>query len=272
MKAILICPSPRPAVRSLAETMPLANVPAFGQGLVEYWLGHLAGAGFERVLVLASDRPEALRSLVGSGARWGLTVEVRAEDWELTPAEAVSKYATDLPPTAEQDGQVVMDHFPGLTGYPLFTSYHDWITALCAWMPRAKGPERVGPRELRDGVWADLHARISPKAELHAPCWLGKNVVVGAHAVIGPRTIVEDRAFIEPGAVVVHSFVGPDTFVGRDTELRQSVAWGDLLINWSTESVTRVPDSFIMCSLRPQPQWQQAVSPTLEQNPLEAQV
>jgi NDP-sugar pyrophosphorylase family protein len=251
MKAVLICPSRRPAVRFLAETMPLSNVPVLGQSLLEYWLGHLAGSGVKHVLVLANDRPQTVQALTGSGTRWGLTVEVRAESDELTPAAALSKYNAELPAIAAQNGVVVMDHFPELTQYPLFTSYRDWFAALCAWMARAKGPERVGPRELRDGVWTDLRAQFSPEAELREPCWLGKNVFVGARAIIGPRAILENGAFIEPGAVVAHSFVGPATYVGRDAELRQSVAWGSLLINWSTDSATIVPDSFVLSSLRP---------------------
>jgi NDP-sugar pyrophosphorylase family protein len=271
MKALLICPSPRPAVRLLAETMPLVNVPALGQGLVEYWLGHLAGAGFKEVLVLAQDRPEAVRAVAGDGRRWGLKVEVRAEARESTVAEALRKYAADWPSPAAQDGSEVMDHFPGLTRYPLFASYSGWFEALCLWMARAKGPERVGPREVRDGIWMDLRARISPEAELHEPCWLGKNVFVGARAIIGPRTILEEGAFIEPGAVIFRSIVGPHTFIGKDTEVRQSIAWGDQLINWNTESVTRVPDAFVMCSLRPTRDRSKAASPALAEILAEAQ-
>lgn len=272
MKALLICPSPRPAVRLLAETMPLANVPALGQGLLEYWLSHTAGAGFREVLVLANDRPEAVRALARDGGRWGLKVEVRPEARELTLAEALSKYGADWPAPAAQEGFALMDHFPGLIRYPLFASYRDWFEALCLWMARAKGPERVGPREIRDGIWMDLHARISPGAELYAPCWIGKNVIVGPRAVIGPRTILEEGAFIEPGALVVRSIVGPYTFIGKDTEVRQSIAWGDQLINWSTDSVTRVPDAFVMCSLRPTRDRGKAASPALSEIVAEAQI
>ena len=51
------------------------------------------------------------------------------------------------------------------------------------------------------------------------------------------------------GARVVRSVVGPDTFVGRLTAVTQSLAAGCLLVNWRTESVLRVPDRFLLCSL-----------------------
>src|SRR5208337_2071993 len=90
--AMLICPSARPAVGVLAELMPLTNVPILGQGLVEYWLSHLARSGIKDVLILASDRPEEVRALTGSGARWGLAIQVQAAPIEFTASDAIAKY------------------------------------------------------------------------------------------------------------------------------------------------------------------------------------
>ena len=63
MKALLICPSERPAVRLLAPNAPLSNVPLLGQSLLEYWLSHLACSGLTQALILAGDRPEKVRAL-----------------------------------------------------------------------------------------------------------------------------------------------------------------------------------------------------------------
>jgi len=250
MKAILICPGARSEVGLLSEAVPLSNVPALGRSLLEYWLVHLACSGVKQVLVLANDRSEQVQALVGKGERWGLTIQVVPESRELTAAQALLKYQDDIENATGGNALVTMDHFPGLPEYPLFKSYADWFAGLQAWMPRAQTPDRVGVRQLAPGVWAGLHSHISPGAQLHAPCWVGENVFVGAKAVLGAGTIVEDGSFIEPAAELGHSYVGPDTFVGRYAEIKDSLAWGNTLINWKTGSLARVPDPFLLCALR----------------------
>ena len=79
MKRVLICPAERPPVRLLAHSVPLVQAPMLGQSLVEYWLTHLACEKVKELHLLANDRPELVRALVGDGARWGLKVEVLGE-------------------------------------------------------------------------------------------------------------------------------------------------------------------------------------------------
>lgn len=250
MKTLLICPSDRSSVPVLSESAPLAAVPLLGQSLLEYWLPHLAASGIKEVAVLADDRPAQIQSVVGNGARWGMSVSVIEESRELTPAQALLKYGKDLSTESAQNGIVTLDHFPNLPEKPLFTSYAAHFGALLAWMSRAMTPDRVGVKELTPGIYIGLRAHISPDAKLQAPCWLGKNVYVGAGAVIGPNTIVEDGSFIDPGAIISESFVGPNTFVGQLAEIAQSLASGDTLVNLQTNSVTKVSDRFLLSSLR----------------------
>jgi len=79
MKTLLVCPATRPAVAQLAKMTPLSNVHVCGKSLLEYWLEHLVSLGATEVDILAVDRPEQVRALVGDGARWGLKVTVLAE-------------------------------------------------------------------------------------------------------------------------------------------------------------------------------------------------
>ena len=151
MNALLICPSRRPSVELLAENFPLSNAPLLGQSLLEYWLGYLACSGIKRVMILADDRPDEVQALIGNGERWGLKTEVVPESRELTPAQALLKYEHELDSAASQSGIAVLDHFPGLSQYPVFTSYRDWFAAVQAWLPLAKTPDRVGLRELKPG-------------------------------------------------------------------------------------------------------------------------
>jgi NDP-sugar pyrophosphorylase family protein len=250
MKALLICPSEREPVRLLAERVPLANMPLLGQSLLEYWMSWLANAQVNAVKVLAHDRPEHVRAAVGAGERWGITVEVIEESRELTPAQALLKYEKVLQPTPLQNGIAVLDHFPELSSYPLFSSYGGCFEALNAWMPHAKMPDRVGIRELEPGVRVGMNSHISPGAKLVAPCWVGRNVYVGQDAVIGPNSVVEDGSFIEGAVEIRESYIGPDTFVGRYAELANSFAWGNTLINWKSGSAAVVPDAFMLCALR----------------------
>jgi hypothetical protein len=250
MKTLLICPEERPAVALLQQEAPLAAVPFLGQTLIEYWLSALASAGQQKVLVLASDRPDAVEEIVQDGSRWGLTAEVLRESRELTPAQAQLKHGRALDPVRPNDSIHVLDHFPGCREQPLFDSYAGWFQAVTAWMPKARTPDRVGVREIRPGVWVGIRARVSPRAELHAPCWIGNGALIGAGAIIGPDTIVEDGGFVEPMVELVRTVVGPNTFVGRFGRLVDSVAWTDTLIRWPTGSAAKVPDPFLLCALR----------------------
>jgi len=250
MKAVLICPGERPGLAALTESVPLSNIPVLGKTPVEYWLEHLATLGAREVLVLATDRPHAVQALVGDGARWGLRVVVQPEHCELTPDEARARYCdrkVDWLP-APHDA-VVADYLPGLPEILLFTRYADWFAAVRTWMPRAAAPDRIGVRELKPGVWAGLHTRIAPDAELHAPCWIGENVHVGSGAVIGPNVVIENNSFVAERAEISDSIVGPETFVGAYTEIHASIAWGNTLVNWERDSCLKVPDAYLLCSL-----------------------
>jgi len=263
MKMILIGPSGRPEMGLLSEHQPLSNTPLLGQGLLEYWLSHLACQGVKTALVLASDRPEQVQALVDGGSRWGMEVEVITETQELAPAQALAKYGPGTLAGAQEVSAVVLDRFPGRSGPPLFASYRQWFAALLDWMPSALTPDRVGVRQVRSGIWAGLHTHISNKAALHPPCWLGDHIYVGPGAVIGPGAILESGAFIESDAEIRNSCVGPDTFVGRYTRIQGSVAWGSTLIDWQTGLESKVSEAFLLCSLR-QPDKKRQPAPWLE--------
>jgi len=250
MKTLLICPADREALNLLTESAPLVNLPLLGQTLLEYWLTSLASSGVKQVSILASDRPDSISEIAGHGARWGIQVEVIRELRELAPSQAALRYSDRMGSDSGQNSIVVLDHFPGRPEHSLFSSVTDWLNELVAWMPSACGPDRVGVREMLPGVWVDFQAHVSKHAELRGPCWIGKRAFVGDGVVLGPRAVLEDRCFIESGVEVSDSVVGADTFVGRYSEIRNSIAWGDTLINCKNGSAARIPDPFLLCSLR----------------------
>jgi NDP-sugar pyrophosphorylase family protein len=249
MKALLICPSAAPALRPLSEAAPIATMPLLGQGLVEYWLSHLACSGTKEVTILSHDRTGELETLVENGRRWGLKAQLIEESRELTPAQARSTYEKYLEANSPTEAVAVMDHFPGQRT-PLFTTYQQFFDGLLEWIPKAKTPDRVGVIEIRPGVWTGLNCNLSADVELQPPCWIGKNVFIGPHTVIGPGAIIEDGSFIERASSITNSQIGPHTFVGQCSEICRSLALGDTLLNLQTGLATKVPDKFVLCALR----------------------
>jgi NDP-sugar pyrophosphorylase family protein len=266
MKAILICPGYRPGLKQLTEHTPLALVPLLGESLLVYWLVHFASLGAKEVTICASDRPWAVREAIGTGTRWGLRTRVVAESYELTPTEARARHGGGDGWLAAPHDIVLADHLPGLPSHRLTENYAEWYAAVRAWGDRAVTPDRTGVRELAPGVWVGWQSSIASDAVLHAPCWIGEKVRVGAGAIVGPHTVVEDRSVISPGAEVVRSIVGPETMVGENTEVVDSLAFGNTLINWPDGSCLQVPEEFLLCSLRDQSdstEWFRRVAQTI---------
>ena len=248
MNALIICPSARPAVAVLAETAPLAIVPLLGKCLLEYWLEELVGRGVKTVQIVAADRPREIAAFVGDGARWGMQVELEAEERESSAEEAeASQRARGR---ARTDLTVVMDHLPGRPGQGLLESYAGWFAGLQGWMAQAQIPERIGQYEIAPGVWVGLRTRINPTARLVAPCWLGDQVMINGEAVIGPGAMIEPGVIIGRGAQIIRSVIGPATFVGAQTRIENSLAHRYTLLNWTNNSCLRVPDACWLSSLR----------------------
>jgi NDP-sugar pyrophosphorylase family protein len=266
MKTILICPGYRPGIKHLTELAPLATVPLLGESLVVYWLVHLASLGAKEVTICASDRPWAVREIVGTGSRWGIRVRVSVEMYELTVAEARARHGGGEGWLSQPHDVVMADHLPGLPAHRLGESYADWYAAVHAWCDRAVTPDRTGMKEVAPGIRVGWQTVIPADAQLVAPCWIGEKVRIGAGAIIGPDAVVEDRSLVGDGAEVVRSIVGPETMVGENTEVADSLAFGNSLINWQDGSCLQVPDELLLCSLREQTdstEWFRRVAQTL---------
>jgi hypothetical protein len=250
MNVLLICPGDRSAVPCLAENAPLAAAPVLGRTVIEHWLDALAAQGLKQAVVLASDRPQQIRTIVGNGARWGIQLEVVPQNRELTPAEArIWQQRSTRSSAGASECIIVMDTLPGIPDSPLFSSYASWYAAVAAFVPHAATPGRIGVREVQPGIWIGLHTKIAATARLEAPCWIGQGVVIADHVIVGPGAMIDDHVAVERGARIRHSIVGPNTFVGQNISLQDSLAHGSTLVNWTNNSCLRVPDAFFLCSL-----------------------
>lgn len=251
MNAVLICPGERPQVPLFQQSAPLVLISVLGKPVLDYWLEYLTRAGAKKVRILASDRPEQIRDFVGEGGRWGLSTEVHALRQEPSLMEARKRYRLQQPDEVwlpEPLDTVLLEHLPGEVQHPLFDSYEGFFRAVEHWFPKVMTPERIGLRSFQPGIVTGTRTRISSQAVLHPPCFVGQDAVIGPDTVIGPNGYVEERSIVEAHAEVVESHVGPETFLGMLTELRDSLAWGNQLVNWKRNSRTEVPDAFLMCS------------------------
>lgn len=251
MKTLLICPAERPTVTLLAESTPLAALSFFGKALICYWIEHLASQKVTDITILAADRPEIIRDVVGDGCRWGVKIDVMPETRELTPQEARAKYLSNASTENQPQADViVVDRLPGMTENDLFASYAELFLAAQKFFPEAQQGQRIGLREIKPGVWAGLRARIAPSAKLIAPCWISDHVCIADDAVVGPWAILENRVLVDEGASVSNSIVGTETFVGRLITVKNSVVMGNTLINCQNDSYVKIIDPFLLSSLK----------------------
>lgn len=248
MKALLICPAERLGVNALSEAAPLANLHIFGKPVVHHWLEHLAGCGAKEIKILASDRPEQVRHITGNGARWGLHVEIIPESHELNCNEARKKY---FKPNSSNTTELValMDHLPDFPEYKLFESYAEFFSALQFCISQDPARTLVGAKEIKPGIRVGMRTQISPRAKLIAPCWIGDNVSIKQDAVIGPMAILENGVAVENAATIYDSWMAPQTFAGSLIQMKDSLALGSTLVNFQTNSVTKIPDEFLLCAL-----------------------
>jgi NDP-sugar pyrophosphorylase family protein len=251
MKSILICPSERHELEELTGSRPLAALPLFGDTALGLWLSHLAARGVKHVKILAADRADQIKQLIGSGEKWGLECTVHNEAIEPSVNEARKKHklATedgylDIP----EDVQVV-DHLPWDDSYPMMADYASWYGACQGILSRIQPGFRIGMKQVEAGVWVGRGSRIDTTAKLIGPCWIGRGVHVGANAVVGPNCVVEDETYIDDTAELAESWIGPDTYVGALTQVKHSIAWGNSLINWQNNSHIVVPDPFLLSSV-----------------------
>ncbi len=247
--ALLICPTDTWSSPFLARHAPPALTPLLGRSALDRAMTRLFSAGARRVLVLAADRPDEIRTAVQGGAPWGLHAEVLTQVRDLTPAEACAKYqdqATHWLP--QSDDEMYANVWQHLEDEPSWPQPAQWFTRLIAHLDDC-GRDTVTMREVQPSVWVSTQARVSLEAHLHAPCWVGPHASILPGASIGPHAIVEARAYIDSHAEIINSHVGPSTYVGSGLTLRDSMVWGRGLLNWVNDSFVEVRDGLLLDDL-----------------------
>lgn len=74
LRSVLFATAHSPADMPLPADHPAALMPLGFQSLIEHVFDQLATAGINEVDLVVSDRPEALRAVLGDGSRWGARI------------------------------------------------------------------------------------------------------------------------------------------------------------------------------------------------------
>ncbi|MBA4149806.1 MAG: sugar transferase [Verrucomicrobia bacterium] len=250
MKSLLVCPAERPCLKYLAEAVPLVNLSFCGKLLIFYWIEFLAAKGAKHISVLATDRPQLVRELVGDGSRWGICIDVLPERCELSLTGAEQKYGAEPTEFLPAPYHVnLADHLPELPDVLLFSSYAEFFRAAKEFILHAATPDRIGLREIKPGIWAGLHTKIPSTIKITAPCWIGDCVSLGENVELGPGAIIESRTVIDDGATITNSSIASETFIGPGTEITDSIVIQNNLINWKHGSAIQITDPFLLAPL-----------------------
>jgi len=241
VKALLLCPADHPAAGSLTRQRPVALVPVLGRSLLDLAIAGLVRDGVTEVRVLAVDRPNLVRAATGKGEPWGISVEVVPEREELSVEAALAKHG----PAERVVTLALIPGQPDDAWENPAAFYQEIVRRITA----ETAADRLTMREVAPGVFVSTKARVDPATTLRAPCWIGPHAWVAPSARLEAGCIVEERAYVDDGVLAEASWIGPQTYVGSMTELRNSVAWGNGLLNWRNGSFTEVHDEFLLADL-----------------------
>jgi hypothetical protein len=175
MKGVLICPDARKEVAFLARLHPLVLTPFLGKPLLDHAIAALAESGITDLTVLASDRPDEIRQFVNDGQPWGIRAVVMSEPEELSIAAARKKHVTGDGWADAPTDVVVLDRLPDKDKSPVISSYRSLLEVMEREL-NSFGRIHVGGHEYQPGVWTCLKTKISDRAVITAPCWIGDHV------------------------------------------------------------------------------------------------
>jgi N-acetylglucosaminyldiphosphoundecaprenol N-acetyl-beta-D-mannosaminyltransferase len=264
----------------LASDMPASALPFGGISFIEHTLEQLAEAGVALIDLVASDRPEQLRRLVGDGARWGIQVHwhlvkdparpyglLRTLEWAGHPRVLIghadrhlpAAVLTELINAAQSVNSIARQDRPGWTGWASvdaqaltaippqadFEQLADWLAGVvpCRLVPSAaymKAGDAEGLLAAQTAAMAD--ADRLPLAWRRTP-WGG----ISPRARVSPLAVITGPVLIGPGCyVAAGAKIGPNAVltrnvvVGAGTEVHQALVLPDTLLGENVEVVRMI--------------------------------
>lgn len=277
----LVITAPRPSTTSalapLLRRRPLPLLPVLGKPLIAYQLDLATSFAVDRVVVLADDRPEAVRAFTGDGGRWGLAVEVVAIAPGLEPSQQLARAGllacepvvvageALVPPRGDGRRQPPPVDWADSTGWLVrmgrgratakvrgfridsIPAFHRAHLAIAT----SPGGLVVPGFEVRPGLTVARGSRVAREAMAEGPVVVGASAQVAASARLGPAVTIGPGAVVEAEARLVRTVVMPGTYVGRLIEGEDVILDGRTIIDGATGSVAVLGDDLLLAELEP---------------------
>jgi hypothetical protein len=112
------------------------------------------------------------------------------------------------------------------------------------------GAEGITRRPYAEGVWIGSGSQIHPSARVHAPVYIGQNVLVSEQAEIGPNVTIGDNCIVDIGSHIEDSVLLPNTYVGQKLNVMRTLLAGNQLVNSRLGVAMRVSDPEFLCAIK----------------------
>ena len=277
MRAVIFATRRAAADLPVPADMPAALLPMGCQTVIEQVMDRLLHAAITEVDIVASDRPEALRALLGDGSRWGLRLR-----WHLV-ADPARPYGVLRSPALQHTRRLLIGHAencPGVDALMRLSHAPAWALHATAdgdpcWSGWASlAPDRLtelpsemgiddlvramGGSALSPVLWADrdLTCVNGSDDQLRAALAMGKEpgcLDVPASWVKTPWGAMSPLARVHPQARMTGPVrVGPGCIVDRDAEVGPGVVLSrNVLVSGGSRlsHCVILPDSYVGAGL-----------------------
>lgn len=111
---------------------------------------------------------------------------------------------------------------------------------------RGRCQMRPSGREIRPGVWAELGARIHPRARIVAPTYVGCGTQVREDTLITRCSNLESSCYIDYGTVIEDSSILTNSYVGIWLDVSHALVKGNKLANVQRNAMLEISDVSVM--------------------------
>ena len=214
-----------------------------GKTVIEHWVDVLYESNIRMVLWLEEVDARIL-TFVNGTFPLSRNTAIRIGLPEMAPG--VCTYL-------DEDGKIVTKPVEKLRSYlpPGEVTSRIWFKMVRNWLADLQKKGSNAPEldeEIQPGVFVGHHCKISRRAELIPPCWIGSSSTIG-DAQIGPFAIIAENCFISSGTRVTESYVLRNTFLGERLTLDGLVAGRNGILRHRTGTLARIADGAIICAL-----------------------
>ncbi|MEY4760558.1 MAG: hypothetical protein RLZZ200_414 [Pseudomonadota bacterium] len=217
----------------MRDMLPVLDKPA-AQRVIE----HFVRIGYRRILVLGDDHSTAVRDFLGSGERWGVSIEHHARQ----PGLSTEGHRHALGLTADTPcGIGDLSSLPPSDDDPGFS-----VATDREYLEAGLRLLRERTTSLPGAIDVARSATVHPDAVLEGPVYIGAHCRVMAGAHIGPEVILGQGSVVEAKTHLRECTVLPDTHIGPSLDIRHAIAAPGMLSSISNEVCVTGIDSHLL--------------------------